>query len=267
MINTVILDWAGTTIDFGCMAPVDAFYQAFKKEGIVVTKEEIRLPMGTKKHDHIMTMLKMPRIAQDWLAVHEQEPTETDINRIYQTFEDMIFQTLDQYSDVKLGVLEVVEQLKAMGISIGSTTGYTSDMMKIVAKVASEQGYEPDFIATPDLTKGIGRPAPYMIFHILEHFGTPSVQNVVKIGDTISDIEEGKNAGVFSIGLIEGSSLAGYSFDEYQQLSEKDKQELHERVREEYYVAGADAVLDILAELPAFIAMLNKKSNECKKSN
>ncbi len=48
MINTVILDWAGTTIDFGCMVPVDAFYQAFKKEAIVGTKEEIRLPMGTK---------------------------------------------------------------------------------------------------------------------------------------------------------------------------------------------------------------------------
>ncbi len=81
-----------------------------------------------------MTMLKMSRIAQEWLAVHEQEPTETDINRIYQTFEDVIFQTLDQYSDVKLGVLEVIEQLKVMGISIGSTTGYTSDMMKIIAK-------------------------------------------------------------------------------------------------------------------------------------
>lgn len=216
MINTVILDWAGTTIDFGCMVPVDAFYQALKKEGIEVTKEKIRLPMGTKKHDHIMTMLKMPRIAQEWLVVHEQEPTETDINRIYQTFEDVIFQTLDQYSDVKLGVLEVVEHLKTMGISIGSTTGYTSDMMKIVSKVAAEQGYEPDFITTPDLTKGTGRPALYMIFYILEHFGTPSVQQVIKTGDTISDIEEGKNAGVFSIGLIEGSSLAGCSFDKYQ---------------------------------------------------
>lgn len=42
------------------MAPVDAFYQALKKEGIEVTKEKIRLPMGTKKYDHIMIMLKMP---------------------------------------------------------------------------------------------------------------------------------------------------------------------------------------------------------------
>ncbi|KAF1305166.1 phosphonoacetaldehyde hydrolase [Enterococcus saccharolyticus] len=261
MINTVILDWAGTTVDFGCMAPVDAFYQAFKKEGIEVTNAEIRLPMGTKKHDHIMTMLKMDRIAKEWLAVHGDEPTEADIHRIYQTFEDVVFQTLDQYSDVKPGVLDVVQQLKAMNISIGSTTGYTNEMMEIVAKVAAEQGYEPDYIATPDMTQGVGRPAPYMIFRILEHFGTLSVKNAVKIGDTISDIEEGKNAGLFSIGLIEGSSLAGYSFEEYQQLSEVERQELYDKVRKEYLDAGADVVIETLAELPQLIVTLNQENN------
>lgn len=49
MINVVILDWAGTAVDFGCMAPVAAFREAFEHQGITVTEREIREPMGMKK--------------------------------------------------------------------------------------------------------------------------------------------------------------------------------------------------------------------------
>lgn len=49
MIKVVILDWAGTAVDFGCMAPVAAFREAFERQGITVTEQEIREPMGLKK--------------------------------------------------------------------------------------------------------------------------------------------------------------------------------------------------------------------------
>lgn len=45
MIKTVIFDWAGTTVDFGCMAPVHAFRNAFLEKGIQLTDKEIREPM------------------------------------------------------------------------------------------------------------------------------------------------------------------------------------------------------------------------------
>lgn len=49
MIKTVIFDWAGTTVDFGCMAPVHAFRNAFLEKGIQLTDKEIREPMGKLK--------------------------------------------------------------------------------------------------------------------------------------------------------------------------------------------------------------------------
>lgn len=57
-IEAVIFDWAGTTVDYGCFAPVQAFIEVFKEFGMEVTMEETRKPMGMLKWDHIKTMLE-----------------------------------------------------------------------------------------------------------------------------------------------------------------------------------------------------------------
>ena len=62
-IEAVIFDWAGTTVDFGSTAPVQAFIEAFGKFGIAPTLEEVREPMGMPKWDHIHKMMQMDRIA------------------------------------------------------------------------------------------------------------------------------------------------------------------------------------------------------------
>ena len=69
-IEGIIFDWAGTTVDYGCFAPVQAFMDVFREFGMKVTMEETRKPMGMLKRDHIRTMLEMPRIADLWKAAH-----------------------------------------------------------------------------------------------------------------------------------------------------------------------------------------------------
>lgn len=259
MINVVILDWAGTAVDFGCMAPVSAFREAFKHQGITVTEREIREPMGMKKIEHIQMMLEMPRIAESWLETHGRQPETTDIEAIYETFEEVLFQQLANHAEVKPGVLDTVATLRKRGTKIGSTTGYTSEMMAIVVAKAKEQGYQPDHIVTPDEVDGKGRPSPEMLLTNLNYFKQENRQEVLKLGDTISDILEGKNAGVLSVGVIEGSSRAGYSFDTYQQLSSTEKEKLFERVRQEFLEAGADYVIDRFSDLPRLIETIEEK--------
>ena len=53
MIEAVIFDWAGTTVDYGCFAPVKAFMEAFAHYGVPVTMEETRKPMGTDTLDSL----------------------------------------------------------------------------------------------------------------------------------------------------------------------------------------------------------------------
>ena len=130
-----------------------------------------------------------------------------------------------------------------MGIKIGSTTGYTDEMMEIVAAAAATKGYKPDCWFSPDSVDRKGRPNPYMIFRNMQFLGLTDVRRVMKVGDTVSDIREGKNAGLFTVGVIEGSSAMGLSREEFKALSPKEKEERSQQVRQMYMEAGADAVV------------------------
>ena len=251
--EAVIFDWAGTTVDFGCMAPVQAFIEGFKKFGIVPTTDEVREPMGMLKIDHIRTMLKMPRIEACWEEKYGKKPTEEDAQNIFKGFEANLFSVLEQHAQLKPDTLEAVKALREAGLKIGSTTGYTDKMMEIVVPIAKEQGYEPDCWFSPDSTGQKGRPYPYMIFKNMETLGLSDVRKVIKIGDTTSDIKEGKNAGVLSAGVVVGSSELGLTKEEYEGLSEEEKVKKYEVVAEKFRQAGADYVFADLKEAVGFL--------------
>ncbi|MBT1170751.1 phosphonoacetaldehyde hydrolase [Bifidobacterium sp. SO4] len=254
--EAVIFDWAGTTVDYGCFAPVRAFQEAFKEFGVTPTMDETRKPMGMLKHDHINTMLHMNRIARAWEDAHGAAPTDADVDAVYSHFEPKLLSILDNYADPKPGVVEAVAALREAGIKIGSTTGYTDKMMEIVVPKAAENGYSPDFWISPDGTNGFGRPYPYMVFKNLEKLGVTDVRRAAKVGDTLSDIREGKNAGVFTIGVTEGSSQMALSQDEFEALDEAGKAQARAAARTAFVNAGADAVIDTMAELPTLLAQL-----------
>lgn len=253
-IKVIIFDWAGTTVDYGCFAPVRAFMEVFKEYGIEPTMEEVREPMGMLKIDHIRTMLNMPRIKKCWVEKYGQEPTEEDAEKLFGIFEEKLLSILHLYVDPKPGVVKAVEKLRQRGMKIGSTTGYTDKMMAIVAPAAEKQGYAPDIWFSPDSTNQKGRPYPYMIFRNMEAFGIDNVENVLKVGDTVSDIKEGKNAGVWSVGIIEGSSEMGLLIEEYEALSEDEKNKERRRVSDRFLEAGADKVFNTIEDLVEFLS-------------
>lgn len=249
----LILDWAGTAVDYGCFAPVNAFDQAFRAFGVEATMEEIRRPMGMLKIDHIRTMLAMERIGACWAQVHGRAPEDKDAHAIYGVFETKLMESLEQYAMPKPGVLETVERLRAMGLRIGSTTGYTDAMMEVVTAGAARAGYAPDAWFSPDAVDGLGRPYPYMIYANMKKFRIQSVHQVVKIGDTVSDIQEGLNAGICSLGVIEGSSVLGLTEAEWKALSAQEQAAAAEKARRTFEKAGAHGVLNRLEELPGWL--------------
>ncbi|MBV7389953.1 phosphonoacetaldehyde hydrolase [Enterococcus alishanensis] len=257
--NTVIFDWAGTTVDYGCMAPVNAFKKAFIEHKIELTNPEIREPMGQLKIDHTRTLINSQKVQEQWLAHYQKLPTEKDVAIIYAAFEKYLFSDLAANSQLKPETLQVMEALKQEGFNIGSTTGYTRQMMEIVAAEAQKQGYSPDFIVTPDEVENLGRPYPYMIYQNMQHFKNLSLKEVVKVGDTRSDIEEGKNAGVFTVAVIEGSSEMGLSQAEYEALDVRQKQRLIVNLEDQFHHWGADLCVKNLDELVEYLAKENQK--------
>jgi phosphonoacetaldehyde hydrolase len=256
-ITAIILDWAGTTVDYGCFAPVNAFVKAFEAFGITPTIDETREPMGMEKLAHVAKMLEGERLSALWKEKHGKPHTKEDIDEIYSKFEPALFETLADYTDPIPGVIETVTKIREMGIVIGSTTGYTTKMMDVVIPLAKEKGYLPDFVVCPE-DVGSGRPNPYMIWRNLEKLRISDVRQVVKIGDTAADMEEGKNAGCICVGIIKGSSMLGLSEKELTEKNQLEIVSLFEDTERKYFESGADFVIDDISKLPELIGKLNE---------
>ncbi len=253
------MDWAGTAVDYGCFAPLNAFLKVFAEEkGIDITYRQAREPMGMLKIDHIRAILSMPDVTEKFRVRYGRDWNETDVNEMYVSFEKHLFASLSDFTTPIPGVLDTMEELRSKGIKIGSTTGYTAEMMEVVRPGAEKKGYRVDNLVTPDGLPA-GRPAPYMIYKNMIDLAVPSVDCVVKVGDTIADIKEGVNAKVWTVGVIVGSNEMGLTEDEYEELSPEDQLNLKEVVCRRMEAAGADMVLDNITELPAYIEKLNKK--------
>ena len=217
-ISCVIMDWAGTAVDFGCFAPLNAFLKVFSEEkGIDITYRQAREPMGLLKIDHIKAILNMPEVKAKFQVRYNRDWNMDDVNEMYRSFEKHLFSSLRNFTDPIPGVLDTMKLLREEGIRIGSTTGYTQAMMEVVRPDAAAKGYVVDNLVTPDDVPA-GRPAPYMIYKNMIDLAIPSVDNVVKVGDTIADIKEGVNAKVWSIGIVTGSNEMGLTEDELQPL-------------------------------------------------
>lgn len=257
-ISCVIMDWAGTAVDFGCFAPLNAFLKVFSEEkGIDITYRQAREPMGLLKIDHIKAILNMPEVNEKFRARYGRDWNMEDVNEMYVSFEKHLFASLSNFTTPIPGVLDTIKELRESGIKIGSTTGYTQAMMDVVRPGAAAKGYVVDNLVTPDNLPA-GRPAPYMIYKNMIDLAIPSVDNVVKVGDTIADIKEGVNAKVWSIGIITGSNEMGITEEEYNRRTPDELTALKHEVRERMMAAGAHFVLDNITELPACIEKINR---------
>lgn len=257
-VEGIIFDWAGTTVDFGCFAPVNVFIDIFKEAGIDVTMAEAREPMGMLKIDHIRAMLNMPRISAEWERVHGRSFDEQDVHDLYKDFEPALLTSLGEYTDPIPEVVETVQQLREQSMKIGSTTGYTQSMMDIVIPNAERKGYSPDFHITADATESYGRPFPYMIYRNMEALKLSAAHRVVKVGDTLSDIAEARNAGIWAVGVIIGSSEMGLSKEGYDELAEPEREAIIERTNRTFKQYGADFTIRSMGELPQLLKEIDE---------
>jgi phosphonoacetaldehyde hydrolase len=207
-LRAVIFDWAGTTIDYGCYAPAMAFIETFKRHGVEISMSEAREPMGAHKLDHLRAISYMPRVAQAWKDVHGRNCTEDDVQAMYEQFVPIQIGCLAGYADLIPGTIETVKECRRRGLLIGATTGYTAPMMRVVEAEAKKRGYEPDVsVCASDVRAG--RPEPWMCLKAAHDLGVFPLESIVKVGDTLPDIEEGLNARMWTIGIVKTGNEIG----------------------------------------------------------
>jgi phosphonoacetaldehyde hydrolase len=248
LLKAVVFDWAGTTVDFGSRAPMGVFVEAFRRFGIEITVKEARGPMGRPKRDHIGALMAMPRIALAWQKKHGTPPDAKAIDAVYEVFVPMNVKVAADYSDVISGVAETVAALRARGLKIGSTTGYTREIMAPILPKAAAQGYAPDnLVCAGDLSEG--RPGPLMMYRCFTDLGVYPPAAVVKVDDTIPGIQEGIAAGTWTIGIAGSGNEVGLSLDEWTALDPAQRKAASARAARVLKKAGAHVVVDSVAEL------------------
>jgi phosphonoacetaldehyde hydrolase len=165
---------------------------------------------------------------------------------------------LAQFSEPLDGVPDTVASWKSAGLRIGSTTGYTRELLDIVAAKAASLGYAPDMSVTPDEV-GAGRPAPFMCYRNAIALGVYPLSAFVKIGDTPSDIAEGRNAGMWTIGITRTGNEIGLAKHEWDALPSADQKTMELDAAVRLTSAGAQYVAGSLSECTPFLEDIDRR--------
>ena len=247
-LTAVVFDWAGTILDFGSCAPMGAFVRLFDQYGITLTIDEARGPMGMAKWDHIKALGTLPGVAAQWQARYGKPFGDADVDALYEVFTPMNAAVVADFADFIPGAIEVVNTLRARGLKIGSTTGYNRPIMDIVTPIAAAGGYVPDnLVCAGDLAAG--RPSPLMMYRCFADLGVWPPSTVVKVDDTGVGIEEGLNAGTWTVGLSVSGNAVGLSLAEWTALDAAQQAVLRSAATEKLQAAGAHYVIDSVADL------------------
>lgn len=247
-LEAVVFDWAGTTVDHGCMAPVASFIEVFRRRGVPISVAEARAPMGTPKRKHIELLTRTAAIAERWRATRGRPPTDADVESMFQEFLPLQLACLEERADPIDGVVDTVSALRRRGLKIGSTTGFTREMMDILLPAAKARGYAPDATITPSEVPA-GRPYPFMCLRNVIDLGVSSVEVCVKVDDTVVGIEEGLNAGMWTVGVVLTGNEVGLPKDELAVLDPETRAALERRAREHMESSGAHYIIDGVADL------------------
>lgn len=222
-IKLVVFDIAGTTAtDNGSV--VNAICEAFRDADIMVHPSDTDKIMGFKKLDAIRMLLesKAPDLAED----------ERIVQDIYQVFTKKTIKAFRK--DNVLAPLPFAEEtfasLNEMGIAVALDTAFPKTVTEALVEVLGWQQFVKSVISSEEVPQG--RPYPYMIYSLMARLGIPDIASVVKVGDTIVDMKEGKNAGCAKvIGVTTGAAS-------WEELSN----------------AGADIVLESLETFPELLS-------------
>lgn len=248
-LQAVILDLAGTCVDFGSLAPIQAFQALFAAEGVPITQAEARAPMGKEKREHIEALLDMPRIALAWRSEKGRDATSEDIDWLYETFVGYQLAAIRDNNRLIPGMQSLISYCDQQGIDLGVNTGYSREMIAELLPALAEQGFKPlSVVCATDVPAG--RPYPWMALQNARDLAVSCVQACVKVDDTIVGIEEGLNAGMWTVAVAVSGNQTGLSLTEWQALSEAQQRVQQQMAHQALSQSGAHYVIDSIEELP-----------------
>ena len=224
--SLVVFDMAGTTVrDKGNVA--DAFIRAFRQFGIEVPEEEVNKVMGWRKIDAIQLLLSKYHTGK-------LDDNKVLVDQIHDIFIDNMVTFYERDEDLQPmeHAEELFTSLKQRNIKVALNTGFTRRITDVILKKLEWTNNNLiDFVIASDEVPE-GRPYPFMIQQLMQNSGIANAADVVKVGDTEVDVQEGRNAGC---GLVVSVTTGAYTKEQLQGYK-------------------PDHIIDSLSELPALMS-------------
>ncbi len=247
-VQAIVFDWAGTLADFGSLAPVASFHSVFEDEGIDITFDEARCPMGLAKREHIACLTHEPRIRDAWIEAKGTPPTEADNDRMYASFIPRQIDAIRKHAEPIPEVLELFRALRDRGTRIGLCTGYNRPMLQELLASTRDHGLVVDYAVCSDDVRS-GRPAPDMALSALERLGKTDTARRAKVDDTTPGILEGLAAGMWTVGLMISGNEVGLSHQDWSALPTSEQERMKDAAAEVHRRVGTHFVIDSAADL------------------
>jgi phosphonatase-like hydrolase len=199
-VDLVVLDMAGTTVQDDdvvnrclCAALADA--------GLAVTRDEVNEVMGLPKPVAIALLLERRKYPGGTAPPAEVASIhESFLRRMIDFYRaDPAVREID-------GASEILGQLRRAGLKLALDTGFSRDIVDAILKRLGWAGKEllDATVASDEVPRG--RPHPDLVFRAMELTGVTDARRVAKVGDTPSDLQEGRAAGCgLVIGVTNGS--------------------------------------------------------------
>lgn len=261
-VRACIFDWAGTIVDYGSLAPVKAFTEAFAERGINVPKSVVRAPMGMNKRDHIKAIFKDEGVASAWKTETKFDWEDEDVQSIYDDFIPLQVKAAAERATPIPGALITIASLRQAGIRIGSCSGYNAEILRVVRASALKHGLVVDAAVSGNATGSNGRPKPWMSVAVAQKLDVYPFITCVKVDDTPVGILEGMNAGMWTVGVARSGNGLGLDEAEADAL-EKDEPAKYaaemQTARDALKAAGANYVIDSVRDLPAVVDDISRR--------
>eukprot|EP01127_Copromyxa_protea_P023436 TRINITY_DN8759_c0_g1_i1.p1 TRINITY_DN8759_c0_g1~~TRINITY_DN8759_c0_g1_i1.p1 ORF type:complete len:241 (+),score=44.76 TRINITY_DN8759_c0_g1_i1:90-725(+) len=189
---------AGTTVDEGGIV-YESLRQAMNAYDLKVSEEEMGPWHGAQKIEVISHFVQSRRVNSAIIPLIDKE--------FQQIASNAYFGEAKNISLIHPNLLKYFDELRRNGIKVGFNTGYPRYIQERLLDSLNFRPHIDAYVSSQDVV--MGRPSPYMVFHLMEKTLVQDVKRVAKVGDTVNDIKEGINAGCgLVIGVESGADTA-----------------------------------------------------------
>jgi phosphonatase-like hydrolase len=196
-VRLAVFDVVGTTVEdggAGASVVADAYLEVFGEAGLAIGRADVARFRGLDKREAVARLLEL----------RGGPAAAADVDRITARLLARIGEVLGRARGIP-GASETFAFLHDRGVRVALASGLPDALVRAVAERMGwiERGLV-DYVTSAEAAGG-GRPDPAMVLDAMAHFGITDSRTVLKVGDTVADVEEGKNAGAWTVSVLTGT--------------------------------------------------------------